>query len=194
MRPDNAALAAHPEQFEYAQSNAKTIAFATASAVLLIGAILVVLNFDAVQEAGSELRGRRSRVLAPYFGYILIGLGLVFGVWAAVHATRTGTWRMRNGQALKQKAWVLASDLEAAHQRLATTDPRIYLPLPVSRQADAARRRLRIYTVEGAPVTYLTLSAGAGKNERHLPVITFEGPAHEAFERVKGRLNKPFQG
>ena len=41
---------------------------------------------------------------------------------------------MRNGQALKQKAWVLAGDLEAAHQRLATADPRIYLPLPVSRQ------------------------------------------------------------
>lgn len=194
MRPDNGALAAHPEQFEYAQSTAKTVTFAAVSAVLLIGAILVVLNFDAVQEAGAEFRGRRARVLAPYFGYILIGLGLVFGIWAAVHATRTGTWRMRSGQSLKQKVWVLAGDLNEAHQRLATTDPRVYLPLPVSRQADAARRRLRIYTVEGAPTTFLTLSAGAGKNEKHLPVITFQGPAHEAFERVKGRLNKPFKG
>ena len=194
MRPDNGALAAHPEQFEYAPSTAKTVAFAATAAVLLIGAILVVLNFDAVQQAGAEYRGRRARVLAPYFGYILIGLGLFFGIWAALHATRTGTWRMRSGQALKQQSWVLAGDLNEAHQRLATADPRIYLPLPVSRQADAARRRLRVYTVQGAPVTYLTLTAGAGKNEQHLPVITFEGPAHEAFERVRRRLRKPFKG
>lgn len=194
MRPDNSALAAHPEQFEYAQSTAKTVMFAAVSAALLIGAILVVLNFDAVQAAGADLRGRRSRVLAPYFGYILIGLGLLFGIWAALHATRTGTWRMRTGQALKQQSWVLAGDLNAAHQRLASTDPRIYLPLPVSRQADAARRRLRAYTVEGAPITYLTLTAGAGKNEQHLPVLTFEGPAHEAFQQVRGRLRKSFQG
>lgn len=67
MRPDSGALAAHPEQFEYAQSTAKTVAFATASALLLIGVILVVLNFDAVQQAGDDFRGRRARVLAPYF-------------------------------------------------------------------------------------------------------------------------------
>ena len=194
MRPDNGALAAHPEQFEYAPSMAKTIAFAATAAVLLIGAILVVLNFDAVQQAGAEYRGRRARVLAPYFGYILIGLALFFGIWAAVHATRTGTWRMRTGQALKQQSWVLAGDLNEAHQRLATADPRIYLPLPVSRQADAARRRLRVYTVQGAPVTYLTLTAGAGKSEQHLPLITFEGSAHEAFDQVRGRLRKKFRG
>lgn len=194
MRPDNGALAAHPEQFEFGQSTAKTVAFATVSAVLLIGAILVVLNFDAVQQAGAEYRGRRARVLAPYFGYILIGLGLFFGIWAAVHATRTGTWRMRSGQSLKQQAWVLAGDLHEAHQRLATTDPRVYLPLPVSRQADAARRRLRAYTVDGTPVTYLTLTAGVGRSEQHLPVIVFEGPAHEAFQRARNRLRKPFKG
>ncbi|WP_147918765.1 hypothetical protein [Ruania zhangjianzhongii] len=194
MRPDNGALAAHPEQFEFGQSTAKTLTFATVSAVLLIGAILVVLNFDAVQQVGADMRGRRARVLAPYFGYILIGLALVFGIWAALHATRTGTWKMRNGASLTQQSWVLAGDLNEAHQRLATADPRIYLPLPVSRQADAARRRLRVYTVDGAPATYLTLTAGVGRNEQHLPVIAFEGPAHEAFQQVKGRLRKPFTG
>lgn len=97
---------------------------------------------------------------------------------------------MRTGQPLTQQSWVLAD----AHQRLATADPRIYLPLPVSRQADATRRRLRIYTVDGAPTTYLTLTAGAGKSEQHLPVIALEGPAHEALQQVKGRLRRPFRG
>lgn len=194
MRPDNGALAEHPEHFEYAQSTAKTVTFAAVSAALLIGVILVVLNFDAVQEMGAQSRGRRARVLAPYFAYILIGLGLFFGLWAGLHATRTGTWRMRNGQSLKQKSWVLTGDLHEIHQRLASTDPRIYLPLPISRQADAARRRLRAYTVEGAPTTFLTLTAGVGKNEQHLPLITFEGPAHEAFQQVRGRLGKKFKG
>ncbi|WP_163542084.1 hypothetical protein [Occultella kanbiaonis] len=194
MRPDNGTLAQHPDMFEFVRSPAKTTAFAIITAVLLIVMVLCLINFDAVQEMGENYRGRRSRALAPYIGYIVVGLCAIFAIWAGMHAARTGTWRMRNGQRLKQRAWVVNADLDAVHQRLSTMDPRAYLPMPVSSRSDNARRRLRAYTPEGASVTFLTLTAGVGKNERHLPLITFEGAAHEAFHSVRTRLSKPFKG
>ena len=195
MRPDNAALAQHPDHFDFALSPAKTAAFAAIGVILILIAVVAVFNLEALNEFGEEnASGRRSRALGPYLGYIVAGLGAVFGAWALVHANRTGTWKLASGQPLKQQAWVLHGDMDTAHQRLATTDPSVYLPLPISRRADDLRRRLRAYTPEGMPVTYLTLTMGTGKNERHWPVITFEGAAHEAFQQVRARLGKPYQG
>ncbi|WP_156253544.1 hypothetical protein [Pseudactinotalea terrae] len=195
MRPDNAALAQHPDHFDFALSPAKTAAFAAIGVILVLVAIVAVVNLDAINEFGEEnASGRRSRALGPYLGYIVAGLGAVLGSWALVHANRTGTWKLTSGQPLKHRSWVIQGDMDNAHQRLATTDPRVYLPLPVSRRADELRRRLRAYTPEGIPVTYLTLTMGAGKNERHWPVLTFEGAAHEAFQRSASKLGKPYQG
>lgn len=195
MRPDNGSLAEHPDLFRFVRSNAKTAAFVAIGVVLLGVALAALLNLEALNEFGAEnANTRRSRLLGPYLGYIVLGLGAVFGVWAVVHGLRTGTWQLADGQPLKQRSWVLNGDLDNVHQRLATTDPSVYLPLPVTRRSDELRRRLRTYTAEGAPTTYVTVTMGAGNNERHWPLLTFEGPAHQAFQGVSARLGKPYRG
>jgi hypothetical protein len=196
LRPDNGSLAEHPDHFAFVLSPAKTAAFAAVGTVLLVVAVVALINLGDLNTFGAENAGggRNSRVLGPYLGYIVVGLGAIFGGWALVHAFRTGIWTLADGRALKQRAWVMHGDLDSAHQRLATTDPSVYLPLPVSRRSDNLRRRLRAYTAEGLPVTYLTVTMGVGNNERHWPLLTFEGAAHEAFQRLQSQLGKPYQG
>lgn len=194
MRHDNGSLAEHPQHFSFVRSPGKSAAFVVIGAILLVVMVLCILNLDFLQEIGENSRSRRSRMLAPYIGYICIALSGGFGLWALVHAFRTGTWKLADGRALTQKAWVLNGDLDIVQERLATGDPSVYLPLPVTRQSDNLRRRLRAYTPEGMPVTYLTVTMGVGKNERHWPLLTFEGATHEAFTRVSSRLGKPFKG
>lgn len=195
MRPDNGSLAEHPDHFAFVRSPAKTTAFLVVGVVLLVVAIAALINLDDLNQWGVENSNtRRSRMLGPYLGYIVIGLAGGFGIWAVIHALRTGTWKTTGGLALSQKAWVLDGDLDSVYQRLATTDPSVYLPLPVTRRSDNLRRRLRAYTPEGSAVTYLTITMGVGNNERHWPLIAFEGAAHEAFQSVSSRLHKPYRG
>lgn len=195
MRPDNGSLAEHPDHFAFVRSPAKTAAFAVLGAVLVVAGLVALFNISEINQWGIETANtRRSRMIGPYLGYLAVGLGVGFGAWALVHAFRTGVWKLTSGQALTQKAWVLNGDLDSVYQRLATTDPSVYLPLPVTRRSDNLRRRLRAYTAEGMPATYLTITMGVGKNERHWPVIAFEGAAHEAFQSVSSRLGKPHKG
>lgn len=193
MRPDNGTLAEHPDLFAYTRSPAKTATFAVLAVLLLAGAVICALSFDAVQEFGAGLRGRSGRVLGPYLGYLAPAVLALLALLAGVHASRTGVWTRSDGRALEQQSWALSGDPEMTHQRLATGNPQAYLPLPVTRRDDA-RRRLRAYTVDGAPITYLTVTAGGGKSEAHWPLITLEGPAHQAFQQVRSRLGKPLKG
>lgn len=191
LRPDNGALAEHPHTFEYVRSPLRTVLSAIVAVLCAVGVALVLVNFEAVTEWGESYRGRR-QALAPYVGHIAVGLAAALGVSAGVSALTTGVWRLASGEKLSVRQWLLSGDPNEVYQRLATGDPRIYLPLPVNRRADSGRR-LRVYTPRHRPVAYLTVTAGAGTKEHHWPLVTFEGPSRDAFEQVRKRLTKKYR-
>ncbi|MDR5698412.1 hypothetical protein [Agromyces aerolatus] len=187
MRPDDAVLAAHPEEFRFARSTAKTVVFTTLTVLALVGLVLAVVNFDAIRgDAATNMSGRRaglSPVVAPVVVVAAALFTVLFGLlaWRESHAWR----RLATGTALTARRFTVAGGddvAEALHARFVTGDPAQYLPVPNHKKGDVA---VRVYLAKPDRIAFITVQRGKGAETRAWPLITFRDRAYVQLKNLQ---------
>ncbi|MRG61345.1 hypothetical protein GE115_15925 [Agromyces sp. CFH 90414] len=183
VRPDNATLAARPEQFRHARSTAKTVVFAVLAAVALVALAVVLVNFEAIRDDAGDMTGRRSGlrgIVAPAAVVLCAFFAFVFG-WFAISGSHA--WeRTETGTRLKPRYFTVdgGGDVaDALHARFATGDPAQYLPVPNHRKGAI---RVAIYRADADRLGFVTIQVGKGAAARGWPLITMRD---RAFVQLK---------
>lgn len=193
MRPDDAVLAALPEEFRFARSTVKTVVFTTLAALALVGLVLALVNFDAIRDDASNMSGRRAGlrpVVAPVVvvvaGFFLVLFGLL--AWRESHVWR----RVSSGTPLTMRSFTVAGGddvADAMHARFATGDPDQYLPVPNQKKGEIA---LRVYLAKPDRVAFVTVQRGKGPGARTWPLITLRDRAYVQLKNLQpGDFGQP---
>ena len=185
MRPDDATLAARPQQFRYARAKARTVVFAVLALIALVGLVLVLANFEAIRDDASDMTGRRSGlrgIVAPALVLISAFFAFVF-VWIAISGSHR--WqRVETGTPLKARHFIVSGGpdvADALHARFATGDPAQYLPVPNHKKGGI---RVAVYRADADRLAFVTIQNGKGSNAPSWPLITLRDRAFVDLKRL----------
>lgn len=186
MRPDDAVLAAQPEEFRFARSTAKTVVFTVLLVLAVLGLVLAIVNFDAIRDDAADMTGRRAGlrgVVAPVVVIACALFAVLFGLllWRESHVWR----RVATGAPLRMRSFTVAGGddvAETLHARFATGDPAQYLPVPNHKNGEIA---LRLYVSEADRVAYVTVQRGKGAAARTWPLITLRDRAYVQLKKLQ---------
>lgn len=186
MRPDDAVLAAHPEEFRFTRSAAKTIVFTTLAVLALVGLVLALLNFEAIRDDAGTMTGRRAG-LSPVVAPVVVAAAALFAVLFALLAWResSGWRRLPSGTALSARRFTVAGGDDVAdtlHARFATGDPTQYLPVPNHKKGDIA---VRVYLAKADRLAFVTVQRGTGAETRTWPLITLRDRGYVQLKNLQ---------
>lgn len=157
------------------------------SALLVTVGVVAIFNYEAIAADAADYEGRRSAMrglVAPGW----VGIPLLFAPFAAVTAFRSSSrWRDPNsGEALRLRLegpiFLVASEAGKVHQRFATGDPRVYLPIRFGKNGEVG---FTLHATPKAKRAFVSITEGYGKHARPLPLIVLEGGAFEAIDSLR---------
>ncbi|MGD7731806.1 hypothetical protein ACQCX5_02455 [Propionibacteriaceae bacterium G57] len=157
--------------------------------VLLLLATLAWVNYDAIAESASNYTGRRA-ALRDLVAPAAVGIPLLLAVLAATEVWGTSMqWRdPGTGERLKLKitgpVFQVAAEAGQVHQRFATGDPRVYLPVNFGKNGQVG---LAVHTLPKQQRAFVSVTEGYGKKAKPLPLITLEGNAAVALDAVESQ-------
>ncbi|WP_350349136.1 hypothetical protein ABIQ69_04140 [Agromyces sp. G08B096] len=185
--PQEAAFHAAPGEVRRVRSRGQMIASIVLLAVGAVALVASIVGYDALVELSTDFQGRRAGLrgaVAP--GAVLLSALAVVGglVWLLAWSYR---WeRVATGAPLVQRASsylaLPAHEASAVLDRLATGDPRQYLPLPVSVRGDVV---FAVWLAKADGLAYVGVSARSGRDWRPLPLARLTGNAYEAISRLE---------
>jgi hypothetical protein len=184
--PQEQPLHAAPDEVRRVRSRGKMIGAAVMIGVGAVALILSVSMYDALVELSSTYEGRRSGMrglVAP--GAVFFSAAAVVGglVWFFAWSYR---WeRIATGTRLTQQAssYVRIAPQEAAAllERFRTGDPRIYLPVPITKNGDVV---LGVWLARADAIAYVGIAVRSGRDWQALPLVTLRDNAYEAISRL----------
>jgi hypothetical protein len=184
--PQEQPLRAAPGEVRRVRSRGQIIAAALMIGAGAVALILSVSLYDALVELSSDYEGRRSGLrsfVAP--GAVLLSTAAVAGglVWLFAWSYR---WeRVATGAGITQQAssYLAIAPHEAAAtlERFRTGDPRVYLPLPVSKNGTVV---LGVWLAPADSLAYVGLAVRTGRDWEALPLVTLRDNAYAAISRL----------
>lgn len=185
MRPDDATLAARPQQFRYARATGTTAVFAVLALLAVVGLVLVLENFESIRDDAADMTGRRSGlrgIVAPTLVLVSAFFAFVFA-WVAISGSHR--WeRVETGTRLKARHFLVSggSDVaDAMHARFATGDPAQYLPVPNHKKGAI---RVAVYRADADRLGFVTMQMGKGPKAPSWPLITMRDRAFVDLKRL----------
>lgn len=184
--PQEQPLYAAPELVRRVRSRGQLIGAAVMVGLGVVALVASLAMFDVLVELSSDLEGRRSGLrafVAP--GAVLLSAAAVIGglVWLFAWAYR---WeRVETGAKLTSRASsyldVAPQDAPALLERFRTGDPRVYLPLPVSKSGAVV---LGVWVAKDDAVAYVGIAARSGRDWQALPLVALRDNAYVAIEQL----------
>ncbi|WP_308797150.1 hypothetical protein [Agromyces silvae] len=186
MRPDDAVLAAQPEEFRFARSTVKTVVYTTLAVLAVVGLVLALLNFEAIRDDAGNMSGRRAG-LSPVVAPVVVIGAAFFAVLFGLLAWResSGWRRLPSGTPLSARRFTVAGgddDAAALHARFATGDPAEYLPVPNHKKGDIA---VRVYLAKADRLAFVTVQRGTGADARTWPLITLRDRGYVQLKNLQ---------
>ncbi|WP_139416346.1 hypothetical protein [Agromyces laixinhei] len=184
--PQEQPLRASPAEVRRVRSRSQMVAALVMLVLGLVALVISIVMYDALVELSSTYRGRRGGLrdaVAP--GAVLLSAGAALGglVWLLAWSYR---WeRVATGTVLKQQASsylaLPSHEASAVLARLASGDPRTYLPLPVTNKGDVV---FGVWLAKADRVAYAGVAGRLGRDWQALPLAMLDGPAYEAISRL----------
>lgn len=187
MDPFDAALTQRPDRFELRRSPSKTILSLVMAGIGIALAVLVALNAEWVTDFVSRGGGGRLRLLGSFAVPAAIGIGALLTLVSLMIAwKRAHSWIVRDTgyelvRVFRGKQPITTAEAEGLHARLASGDPRNYLPL---RMAERGKVGVSILIAMDHDLALVSVVTGSGAAARALPLIELSGPAYAAIARV----------
>ncbi|WP_165314327.1 hypothetical protein [Agromyces protaetiae] len=185
VRPNDATLAARPEQFRYRRSMPRTILLGVAAVAAFIALALVLVNFESIRENASDMTGRRSGlkgIVAPGLVLLTAFFGVLFA-WLAIAVSHV--WeRVETGVRLKPMYFTVDGDVavgNALYERFLTGDPAKYRPIPNHKKGALT---VGVYRADADRLAFVTIEIRGGKQVHPWPLITMSDRAYGLIRRL----------
>lgn len=169
------------------RSRGQMIGAAVMIGVGLVGLVVSLAQYDAIVALSSTYEGRRDGLrglVAP--GLVFFSGAAVVGglLWLTLWAYR---WeRTASGAKLVQRASSYLSlppqEANALLERIGTGDPRVYLPLPLSKSGHVL---FAVWTVPDDAIAYVGLTVRQGNGWHPLPLVTLRDNAYAAVKDLR---------
>lgn len=186
MRPNDAVLAKHPDEFRFERSPVRTIVFTALAVLALVGLVLAIVNFEAIRDDAADMTGRRAGLRGVVAPVVVVGAALfavLFGLlaWRESHVWR----RLPSGSQLSARRFRVAGGddvADALHARFVTGDPAEYLPIPNHKKGDIT---VGVYQATADRIAFITVQRGTGAATRAWPLITYRDRAYVQLKHLQ---------